>query len=86
MIPESAIKKSPYVSNCSAQSVRGIGAIVDGGVHRQFKDESEAGQLATPSNKSIVFDSFTNTHDGGLGFWVTDGGASEMVSLSLIHI
>ena len=80
MNPESAIKKSPYVSNCSAQSVRGIGAIVDGGVHRQFKDESEAGQLATPSNKSIVFDSFTNTHDGGLGFWVTDGGASEMVS------
>ena len=75
MNPESPIKKSPYVSNCSAQSVGGVGAIVDGGVHRQFRDDSN-----TPSNKSIVFDSFTNTHDNGMGFWVTDGGASEMVS------
>ena len=75
MNPESPIKKSPYISNCSAQSVKGIGAIVDGGIHRQFKDESKLGQLANPSNKSIVFDSFTNMHDDGMAFWVTDGGA-----------
>ena len=80
MNPESPIKKSPYISNCSAQSVKGIGAIVDGGIHRQFKDESKLGQLANPSNKSIVFDSFTNMHDDGMAFWVTDGGAAEMVS------
>ena len=80
MNPESPIEKSPYVSNCSAQSRKGIGAIVDGGIHRQFKDESEAGQRATPSNKSIVFDSFTNMHDDGMAFWITDGGAAEMVS------
>ena len=73
--PESRIIKSPYVSNCSASSVKGIGAVVDGGVHRQFVDGS-----ATPSNKSIVFDSFTNIHDEGIGFWITDGAVAETVS------
>ena len=73
--PESRIIKSPYVSNCSAKSVKGVGAIVDGGIHKQFVDGS-----ATPSNKSIVFDSFTNIHDEGMAFWVTDGGTAEMVS------
>lgn len=73
--PESRIIKSPYVSNCSASSVKGIGAVVDGGIHRQFVDGS-----ATPSNKSIVFDSFTNIHDEGIGFWITDGAVAETVS------
>ncbi len=73
--PESRVIKSPYVSNCSAKSVRGIGAIVDGGVHRQFVDGS-----STPSNKSIVFDSFTNIHDEGMAFWITDGAVAETVS------
>ena len=73
--PESRIIKSPYVSNCSAKSVKGIGAIVDGGVHRQFVDGT-----ATPSNKSIVFDSFTNIHDEGMAFWITDGAVAETVS------
>ena len=74
MNPESPIEKSPYISNCSAKSVKGIGAIVDGGIHRQFRDG------VNPSNKSIVFDSFTNMHDDGMAFWVTDGGSAEMVS------
>ncbi len=73
--PESRVLKSPYISNCSAKSEFGVGAIVDGNVHRQFKDDS-----ATPSNKSIVFDSFTNIHDHGIGFWVTNAAAAEMVS------
>ena len=73
--PESRVLKSPYISNCSASSKFGVGAIVDGNVHRQFKDDSN-----TPSNKSIVFDSFTNIHDHGVGFWVTSGAAAEMVS------
>ena len=73
--PESRVIKSPYISNCSAKSVKAIGAIVDGGVHRQFVDGS-----TTPSNKSIVFDSFTNIHDEGMAFWITDGGVAETVS------
>ena len=73
--PNSPITKSPYVSQCSAFSQTGIGAIVDGGVHEKYDG------TATPSNKSIVFDSWTNIHeDGGVGFWITNNGAAEIVS------
>ena len=73
--PATPIIKSPYVSNCSCKSTGGVGAIVDGGVHRQFAEDG-----INPSNKSIVMDSFTQIHDGGMGFWITDGGTSELVS------
>jgi hypothetical protein len=73
--PASPITKSPYISQCSAISGGGVGAIVDGHVHRQFLDSGP-----TPSNKSIVFDSFTNIHDNGVGFWVTNNAAAEFVS------
>lgn len=73
--PSSPITKSPYVSQCSAFSTAGVGAIVDGRVHRQFLDSG-----LTPSNKSIVFDSYTNIHDNGVGFWVTNNGSAEFVS------
>ena len=73
--PSSPITKSPYISQCSAFSVGGVGAIVDGRLHRAFPVGS-----ATPSNKSIVFDSFTNIHDDGVSFWVTNNGAAEFVS------
>jgi hypothetical protein len=76
--PSSPITKSPYVSQCSAfsfgngGSVGGaVGAIVDGNLHRQF---------GNASNKSIVFDSYTNIHDNGVGFWVTNNAAAEFVS------
>lgn len=72
--PASPITKSPYVSNCSAFSTGGVGAIVDGKTHDQY----DAGPVR--SNKSIVFDSWTNIHDNGVGFWVTNNGAAEMVS------
>ena len=75
MNPETPIVKSPYISNCSCQSIGGVGAIVDGDVHRQFSDDGP-----TPSNKSIVFDSFTNIHDDGVAFWITNNGAAELVS------
>ena len=75
MNPETPITKSPYVSNCSAKSVGGVGAIVDGNVHRQFADDGP-----TPSNKSIVMDSFTNIHDEGVAFWITNNAAAELVS------
>lgn len=73
--PNSPITKSPYISQCSAFSTGGVGAVVDGRVHRAFPPGS-----ATPSNKSIVFDSFTNIHDEGVSFWVTNNGAAEFVS------
>ena len=73
--PNSPITKSPYVSQCSAFSQTGIGAIVDGGVHEKYDG------TATPSNKSIVFDSWTKIHEnGGVGFWITNNGAAEIVS------
>ena len=73
--PNSPITKSPYVSQCSAFSQNGVGAIVDGGVHNKYDG------TGTPSNKSIVFDSWTNIHEnGGVGFWITNNGAAEIVS------
>tara|TARA_B100000902_G_scaffold26774_1_gene32253 strand:- start:17557 stop:20823 length:3267 start_codon:yes stop_codon:yes gene_type:complete len=73
--PNSPITKSPYVSQCSAFSQNGVGAIVDGSVHNKYDG------TATPSNKSIVFDSWTNIHEnGGVGFWITNNGAAEIVS------
>ena len=60
---------------CSAFSTGGVGAVVDGRVHRAFPVGS-----ATPSNKSIVFDSFNNIHDNGVSFWVTNNAAAEFVS------
>ncbi len=52
--PNSPITKSPYVSNCSAFSTGGVGAVVDGKVHKQYDNTPQR------SNKSIVFDSWTN--------------------------
>lgn len=72
--PSSPIIKSPYVSNCSAFSTGGIGAIVDGKTHEQY----DSGNYR--SNKSMVFDSWTNVHDNGVGFWITNNGSSEIVS------
>lgn len=73
--PNSPTTKSPYISQCSAFSDTGVGAIVDGGVHEKWDG------TATPSNKSMLFDSFTQIFDtGGVGFWVTNNGNSEIVS------
>ena len=73
--PNSPTTKSPYISQCSAFSDTGVGAIVDGGVHEKWDG------TATPSNKSMLFDSFTQIFDtGGVGFWITNNGNSEIVS------
>ena len=77
--PNSPTTKSPYISQCSAFSQTGVGAIVDGKVHEKWDG------TATPSNKSMLFDSFTQIHEGsgsqsGVGFWVTNNGNSEIVS------
>lgn len=59
--------KSPYVLECSFIGSGAIGALVDGSVH-------------TTGNKSIIFHAYTVISDNGVGYWVKDGGKSEIVS------
>ena len=66
--PASVILKSPYVKESSAFSTGGVGAIVDGSIG------------PNGSSGSMVFHTFTQVHDGGVGFWVKDRGLSEIVS------
>ena len=71
--------KSPYITQCSAFSGRptgtapnctgGVGAIIDKSIYG-----------ATTSNGSMLFDSFTQFHDLGVGFWCKDLGNAEIVS------
>jgi hypothetical protein len=72
--PNSPIEKSPYIQNCTAIGGAAVGVIVDGAVHKHFNNSS------TPSNKSMVFDAYTQVLDGGVGFWIVNSGASEIVS------
>ena len=66
--PGSTILKSPYIKESSAFSTGGVGAIIDGSV------------VAAGTAGSMVFHTFTQVHDGGIGFWVKDNGLSEIVS------
>lgn len=59
--------RSPYVVDCSAIGTGLIGALVDGSVHAS-------------GNQSILFDSYTVITDNGVGYWIKDGGRSELVS------
>ena len=72
--PNSAIVKSPYIQNCTIFSGAAVGIYLDGNVHNHYNAS------ATPSYKSMVFDSFTQVLDGGVGFYVTNGAATEIVS------
>jgi hypothetical protein len=78
--PDDAITgKSPYITQCSAFSGRpdGTAANCQGGVGA-LVDRSIYGQIV--SNGSMLFDSFTQFHDGGVGFWCKDLGNAEIVS------
>ena len=66
--PGATILKSPYIKESSAFSTGGVGAIVDGSV------------VAAGTAGSMVFHTFTQVHDGGIGFWVSNNGLSEIVS------
>ena len=59
--------KSPYVVYCSSICTGGIGALVDGSVHAS-------------GNKSMLFHSYTNIQDGGVGIYAKDNGKAEVVS------
>ena len=72
--PNSPISKSPYIQNCTAIGGAAVGIMIDGSVHAHFDN------TATPSNKSMVFDAYTQILDGGVGFYVTRGASSEIVS------
>jgi len=67
--PAAVITKSPYIKECSAFSSGGVGAIIDGGLNN---DANNAG--------SMVFHTYTQIHDGGVGFWVRRNGRAEIVS------
>ena len=71
--------KSPYITQCSAFSGRPLGTAANctGGVGALI-DRSIYG--ATVSNGSMLFDSFTQFHDLGVGFWCKDLGNAEIVS------
>lgn len=66
--PGATILKSPYIKESSAFSTGGVGAIIDGSV------------VASGTAGSMVFHTFTQVHDGGIGFWVSENGLSEIVS------
>ena len=72
--PNSPIQKSPYIQNCTSIGGAAVGILIDGAVHAHFDNSS------TPSYKSMVFDAFTQILDGGVGFYVTRGASSEIVS------
>jgi hypothetical protein len=67
--PNAVIAKSPYIKESSAFSTGGVGAIVDGSI---------TGSASNPG--SMVFHTFTQVHDGGIGFWIKNNGLSEIVS------
>lgn len=66
--PGATLLKSPYIKESSAFSTGGVGAIVDGSV------------VAAGTAGSMVFHTFTQVHNGGIGFWIKDNGLSEIVS------
>ena len=72
--PNSPITKSPYIQNCAAIGGAAVGVVLDGGTHERYDN------TATRSNKSMVFDSYTQILDDGVGFYVTRGAATEIVS------
>ena len=59
--------KSPYILECSAIGSGLIGALIDGSVH-------------TTGAKTMIFHGYTVISDNGVGYWVKDGGKSEIVS------
>jgi hypothetical protein len=59
--------KSPYVLECAFIGSGAIGALIDGTVH-------------TTGAKTMIFHGYTVISDNGVGYWVKDGGKSEIVS------
>ena len=72
--PNSSIQKSPYIQNTTIFAGAAVGVYLDGAVHNHFNASS------TPSYKSMVFDSYTQVLDGGVGFYITNAAATEIVS------
>ena len=66
--PNAIITKSPYIKESTAFSTGGVGAIVDGRT------------VGSGNPGSMVFHTFTQVHDGGIGFWIKDNGLAEIVS------
>lgn len=61
------LTKSPYIVYCSSINSGGVGALIDGSLH-------------VNGNKSMLFHSYTNIQDGGVGIYAKDNGKAEVVS------
>jgi len=59
--------KSPYVLECAFIGSGAVGALIDGTVH-------------STGAKTMIFHGYTVINDNGVGYWVKDGGKSEIVS------
>lgn len=64
---------SPYILECSSFFTAGIGAYIDGSIHI-------TAQGNPVGNRSMLFATYTNLVDGGVGFWADKGGLAEMVT------
>ena len=62
------LNKSPYVQNVTTFGTGCIGMKIDGALHDD-------------GNDSIVANDFTQVLDDGIGYWATNGGRSELVSV-----
>ena len=60
--------KSPYIQNVSTFGTGCIGMKIDGSLHNS-------------GNKSIVANDFTQICSDGIGYWASNGGRSELVSV-----
>ena len=60
--------KSPYVQNVTTFGTGCVGMKIDGSLHNG-------------GNKSVVANDFTQVLSDGIGYWATDGGRSELVSV-----
>jgi len=60
--------KSCYVQNVTTFGTACVGMKIDGSLHNG-------------GNRSVVANDFTQVLDDGIGYWATDGGRSELVSV-----
>ena len=65
--PNSPIKRSPYVSNCSCFGATGVGAVIDGDVHAKWDNTAQftpTGATYNPSTGALTSTSFVGALTG----------------------
>ena len=77
--PNSPIKRSPYVSNCSCFGVTGVGAVIDGDVHAKWDNTAQF----TPTNASYNPSTGDMTLTLGSGHGLTAGSSIQLAQASI---